>query len=57
MNAYLLFVGSMYIYRLLIMFTHRMGWALVWVIGGPGPWPWPRFLVLTVGDLLDIRGF
>jgi len=43
----------MYIYRLLIMFAHRMGWALVWVIGGPGPRPRP--LVLTVGDLLDIR--
>jgi len=44
----------MYIYRLLIMFAHSMGQALVWAIGGPGPWPRP--LVLTVVGLLDFRG-
>jgi len=27
----------MRIYRVLIMFGHVMGWALVWAIGGPGP--------------------
>jgi len=27
----------MYIYRLLIMSGHVMGWALVWVVSGPGP--------------------
>jgi len=27
----------MHIYRLLIMFGHVMGWAHVWVVGGPGP--------------------
>jgi len=27
----------MHIYRLLIMSGHVMGWALVWVVGGPGP--------------------
>jgi len=27
----------MYIYRLLIMFDHSMGWDLVWAIAGPGP--------------------
>jgi len=26
----------MHIYRLLIMSGHIMGWALVWVVGGPG---------------------
>ena len=44
----------MYIYRLLIMFAHSMGRALVWAIGGPGPWPRP--LVSTVMGLLDFRG-
>jgi len=47
-------VGSMYIYRLLIMFAHSMGWALVWAIGGPRPWPRP--LVSIIGGSLDIRG-
>jgi len=23
------------------MFGYVMGWALVWVVGGPGPWPRP----------------
>jgi len=27
----------MYIYRLLIMSGHVMGWALVWAISGVGP--------------------
>jgi len=36
----------MYIYSLLIMFDHSMGWALVWAIGGPGP------LVLIIVGLL-----
>jgi len=27
----------MHIYRLLIMFGHVMGWALVWAVGGPRP--------------------
>jgi len=27
----------MHIYRLLIMSSHVMGWALGWAIGGPGP--------------------
>ena len=40
----------MCIYRLLIMFAHSMGWALVWAIGGPRP------LVSTIGDSLDIGG-
>ena len=44
----------MYIYRLLIMFAHSMGWALVWAIGGPGPWPRP--LISTIVGLLDFRG-
>jgi len=44
----------MYIYRLLIMFAHSMGWALVWAIGGPRPWPRP--LVSTIESSLDIRG-
>jgi len=43
-----------YIYRLLIMFAHSMGWALVWTIGGPRPWPRP--LISTIGGSLDIRG-
>jgi len=30
-------VGSIRIYRLLIMSGHVMGWALVWAVGGPGP--------------------
>jgi len=34
----------MRIYRLLIMFAYSMGWAMVWAMGGPRPWP----LVLTV---------
>jgi len=33
----------MCIYRLLIMFAHCVGWALVWTIGGPRP------LVSTIG--------
>ena len=39
MNAYLYFVGSMHIYRLLIMSGHVMGWTLVWAVGGCGPQP------------------
>jgi len=27
----------MRIYRVLIMFVHVMGWALVWPVDGPGP--------------------
>jgi len=27
----------MHIYRLLITSGHVMGWAPVWVVGGPGP--------------------
>jgi len=27
----------MYIYRLLIMSGHVMGWVPVWAVGGPGP--------------------
>jgi len=27
-----------------------MGWALVWVVGGLGPWPRP------IMGLLDVRG-
>jgi len=30
-------MGSMHIYKLLIMSGHVMGWALVWDVGGPGP--------------------
>ena len=40
----------MYIYRLLIMFAHSMGWALVWATGGPRP------LLSTIGSSLDIKG-
>jgi len=36
----------MHIYRLLIMFGHVMGWALVWAIGGPGPQPRPLVRLL-----------
>jgi len=32
------------------MFSHSVGWALVWAIDGPRP------LVLTIGGSLDIRG-
>jgi len=41
----------MRIYRSLIMSGHVMGWALVWAIGGPGPWPRPLVRLLEIGDL------
>jgi len=30
-------MGSMHIYRSLIMSGHVMGCALAWAVGGPGP--------------------
>jgi len=28
------------------MFGYVMGWALVWAVGGPGPWPRPLIRLL-----------
>jgi len=43
----------MHIYRLLIMFGHVMGWALVWAAGGFGPNPSPLArLLLALGALV-----
>jgi len=36
----------MHIYRLLIMLSHVMGWAPIWVVGGSGSWAKPLRTVI-----------
>ena len=48
MNAYFQLLGSMHIYRLLIMLSHVIGWALVWPVGEPGSCARPFSSIIMV---------